>query len=65
MREQLGAGILNARRIVEPELLRTLHFCHLADRPATYLVEAMRHVLKELILAEVASGGWPARALNA
>ena len=65
MREQLDAGILKARRIVEPELLRTLHFCRLADRPATYVVEAMRRLLIELIRDEIASGGWPARALMA
>jgi LysR family nitrogen assimilation transcriptional regulator len=64
MREQLAAGTVRARRIVEPELLRTLHICRLADRPATYVMEAMRGLLIELVSGAVVSGGWPARLLR-
>jgi LysR family nitrogen assimilation transcriptional regulator len=65
MREQLAAGTLRARPIVQPELLRTLHICRLADRPATYVLEAVRNLLVELVSAAVASGDWPARLLCA
>jgi len=64
MREQLLAGTVRARPVVEPELLRTLHICRLSDRPATYVVEAMRALLLELVGQAVASGEWPARLLD-
>jgi LysR family nitrogen assimilation transcriptional regulator len=63
MREQLAAGTARARRIVDPELLRTLQICRLADRPATYVLEAMQNLLLELVSAAVGSGNWPARLL--
>ena len=63
MREQLEAGILHARPISDPTLQRTLHLCRLSDRPATFVLEAMRQVLLDLVRAEIASGGWDARAL--
>lgn len=64
MGDQLAAGTLRARRIVEPDLLRKLHLCRLADRPATYVVEAIRALLLELVGGAIASGNWPARALT-
>jgi LysR family nitrogen assimilation transcriptional regulator len=63
MREQLASGTVRARPIVRPELLRTLHVCRLADRPATFVLEAMRGLLLELVSGAVASGSWPARLL--
>ncbi|MEQ8346402.1 MAG: LysR family transcriptional regulator [Sneathiellaceae bacterium] len=63
MREQLAAGTLHARPIVEPTLLRTLQICRLVDHPATFVLEAMRALLLELIGAEIAAGRWEARAL--
>lgn len=55
MREQLEAGTLHARPIVEPTLLRTLHLCRLFDRPATFVMEAMRRLLLDLIRVEIRS----------
>jgi LysR family transcriptional regulator, nitrogen assimilation regulatory protein len=61
LREQLEAGTLHTRPIVEPTLLRTLHLCRLVDRPATFVMEAMRRLLLDLIRVELRSGGWEAR----
>lgn len=63
MREQLADGSLHARRVVAPELSRTLYLCHLADRPATFVMEAMRKLIIEMISNEIAARGWEARAL--
>lgn len=63
MRDQLAAGTLHARPIVEPILLRSLQLCRLADHPATFVLEAMRALLLELIRAEIDAGRWEARAL--
>jgi LysR family nitrogen assimilation transcriptional regulator len=65
VRELVESGELHARPIVQPEISRTLHLCHLADdRPATFLMEAMRRLILSLIAEEVASGAWDARALG-
>jgi LysR family nitrogen assimilation transcriptional regulator len=63
MREELAAGTLVARPIVEPELLRTLQLCRLADRQVTYVLEAMRSLLIALVGAAIADGTWQARSL--
>ena len=63
MREQLADGSLNARRVVAPELLRTLHLCHLANRPASFVMEAMRKFIIEMFSIVIATGGWEARPL--
>lgn len=64
MGDQLAGGTLRARRIVEPDLVRTLHLCRLADRPSTFVVEAIGALLRELVAAAIAQGRWPARALK-
>ncbi|MEK9971229.1 MAG: LysR substrate-binding domain-containing protein, partial [Ferrovibrio sp.] len=64
MREPLESGALHARVISEPTLTRTLHLCHLADRPATFLSETMRRLILGLVLTEIAAGRWAARALT-
>ena len=63
MREQLAAGTLHARPIVNPTLARSLQFCRLVDHPATFVLEAMRDLLLELIRAEIDAGRWQARPL--
>jgi LysR family nitrogen assimilation transcriptional regulator len=63
MREHLASGALNARKVVAPELSRTLYLCHLADRPATFVMEVMRKLIIELISREIMAGGWEARPL--
>lgn len=63
MREQIESGAVHARVIVEPELSRTLYLCRLADRPSTFVQEAMRRLILRLVHNEIASGNWEARAL--
>ena len=63
MREHLASGALHARKVVAPELSRTLYLCHLADRPATFVMEVMRKLIIELISREIMAGGWEARPL--
>ena len=64
MREQLERGVVHARPIIEPSLSRTLYLCQLADRPATYVLEAMRRLMLDLIHREIDTGNWQARALS-
>ena len=63
MREQLADGSLHARRVVAPELSRTLYLCHLADRPATFVMEAMKKLIIELVAKEITAGGWEVKPL--
>jgi LysR family nitrogen assimilation transcriptional regulator len=61
MREHIESGALASRPIVAPELNRTLYICELADRPATFALETVRHLCMTLSLDAVASGRWQAR----
>ena len=61
MQEHLESGALASRPIVTPELNRTLYICELADRPATFALETVRHLCVTLSLDAVASGRWQAR----
>lgn len=60
MRELIANGTLHARPIVEPRLTRTLHMCELADRTATFALEAVRQLILRLILEAVGTGAWEA-----
>lgn len=57
----LKEGRLHARRIVEPELSRSLEQISLRDRPRTSAFVEIERVLTETVLAEVGSKRWPAR----
>lgn len=61
MREHIESGALASRPIVAPELNRTLYICELADRPATFALETVRHLCMTLSLDAVESGRWQAR----
>lgn len=61
MQEHLESGALASRPIVSPELNRTLFICELADRPATFALETVRHLCLTLSLDAVASGRWQSR----
>ncbi len=63
MREQLAQGKVHFRRVVKPELWRTLYLCQLADRPATFVAEAMKGLIVDLVGREIAAGGWEAKLL--
>lgn len=62
MQEHLETGTLVSRPIVSPELVRTLHICELADRPATFALETIRQLCVKLSLDAVATGRWEASA---
>ncbi|WP_276316416.1 LysR substrate-binding domain-containing protein [Mesorhizobium tianshanense] len=61
MYEHIESGLLHYRPIVEPELSRTLYVCEMADRPATYALEAVRSLILDLIRRSVVDGRWQAR----
>jgi LysR family nitrogen assimilation transcriptional regulator len=62
-REQLEAGSLIAREVIEPTLTRTLYLCRLRNRPMTYTMEEMRRLMLALIAEQVGRGAWEARLL--
>jgi LysR family nitrogen assimilation transcriptional regulator len=61
MYEHIESGLLHYRPIVEPELSRTLYVCEMADRPATYALEAVRSLILDLVRRSVTDGRWEAR----
>jgi LysR family nitrogen assimilation transcriptional regulator len=62
--EELAAGRLVAREVVEPKLTRTLYLCRLRNRPMTYVMEEMRHLMLRLIADEVNAGRWQAKLVG-
>jgi LysR family transcriptional regulator, nitrogen assimilation regulatory protein len=63
VQEQLKAGRLIAREVIEPTLTRTLYLCRLRNRPLTYAMEEMRRVMLALIADQVGRRLWEARLL--
>ena len=63
VREALESGALTARRIVNPEVKRTLYAAALRDRPHTRAAEELRRILLAVLADEVSSGRWDARWL--
>ncbi len=61
MYEHIESGQIHYRRIIEPELSRTLYVCELADRSATYALETVRTLMVDLVRAAVIDGRWEAR----
>jgi LysR family nitrogen assimilation transcriptional regulator len=61
--EQLAAGRLIAREVIEPTLTRTLYLCRLRNRPMTYAMEEMRRLMLSLIAEQVGRGAWEATLL--
>src|SRR6266702_223065 len=59
-REELAAGRLVAREVIEPKLTRTLYLCRLRNRPMTYAMEEMRRRMLALVAEQVRNGGWQA-----
>lgn len=59
-REQLAAGYLVAREVIEPKLTRTLYLCRLRNRPSTYVMEEMMRLIRSLIAEQVNNGIWEA-----
>ncbi|MDH2342537.1 LysR family transcriptional regulator [Bradyrhizobium sp. SSUT18] len=63
-REELAAGRLVAREVIDPKLTRTLYLCRLRNRPMTYAMEEMRRLMLALIAEQVRSGGWQAELVG-
>jgi LysR family nitrogen assimilation transcriptional regulator len=61
MQEHIESGALHFRPVAEPELSRTLYLCEMAERPATFALEAIRRDILELVADAVADGRWEAR----
>jgi LysR family nitrogen assimilation transcriptional regulator len=61
--EQLAAGRLVAREVIDPKLTRTLYLCRLRNRPMTYVMEEMRRLMLALIAEQVGRGAWEATLL--
>jgi len=61
--EQIEAGRLVAREVIEPKLIRTLYLCRLRNRPMTYAMEEMRRLMLALIADRVGQGAWQATLL--
>lgn len=58
VREALEGGALTARRIVSPEVKRTLYAAALRDRPHTRAAEELRRIRLAVLADEVSSGRW-------
>jgi LysR family transcriptional regulator, nitrogen assimilation regulatory protein len=64
VREQLAAGHLVAREVIEPKLTRTLYLCRLRNRPSTYVMEEMTRLIRALIAEQVQNGTWEAKLVT-
>lgn len=63
LREGFERGMIAGRRIVAPELTRTLCVSTLSDAVRTPAAERVRAIAVDLIRSEVAAGAWDARLL--
>lgn len=63
MYELIESDALHFRAITDPELSRTLYLCQMAERPATYALEAVRALILRLVRQSVQSGAWEATPL--
>ena len=61
--DALESGALTARRIVDPEIKRTLYLVLPRDRPRTRAIDEVRRLLQTVIADEVANRRWEARWL--
>jgi len=59
--EHLQSGTLIARPITKPTPSRTLYLGELSDRPATFALEAIRHLCLELTIEAVETARWRAK----
>ncbi|TCV60253.1 LysR substrate-binding domain-containing protein [Neorhizobium sp. S3-V5DH] len=64
MKEHIESGALHFRRIVAPELSRTLYLCEKVDQQNTYALEIVRQLLLDLVAATVRDRRWEARLIE-
>jgi LysR family nitrogen assimilation transcriptional regulator len=60
VKEQLSAGLLHARRVMEPELSRRLYIGYRRDYPSNRLFEAIKQMTVGLIESNVRNNEWEA-----
>lgn len=58
VKSQLERNLLRARRVMEPDLTRTLYMVSRADDPLTVLREEMMALVRRLVKDTVAAGNW-------
>ena len=57
--DELSAGRVHARRIVDPVVTRTLASVALTDRPQTRAFQEVRRIIVDVVKHAAASGRWP------
>ncbi|MEZ5728104.1 MAG: LysR substrate-binding domain-containing protein [Burkholderiaceae bacterium] len=63
VRDLLDAGVIRARRIVEPEVTRDLYLVTQRERSPTAAFETIRALIRALVREEAKAGRWPATLL--
>ena len=63
VRQALKDGFIIARRIVSPEIKRTMYVATLRHRPMTRAANEVHKLVVEVLRSEVDSGTWPGRSL--
>ena len=63
VKQEIEAGSIIARLIVQPALKRTLHLASLRERPRTRALNEVGRLVVGVILSEIRKGRWEARPL--
>lgn len=61
LHDHIAEGNVRYRRVIEPELWRSLYICEKADRPSTFAIEKVRQMIAEVVRGAVARGRWDAK----
>lgn len=64
MHDHIAEGNVSYRRVIEPELWRSLYICEKADRPSTFAIEKVRQMIAEVVGSAIAKGRWDAKLIN-
>lgn len=59
-----GRGLMG-RRLVDPQISRTLYLCERKDAPSSRAISAVRDIVLEVLQGQVSSGAWPCRPAGA
>lgn len=63
MTDDLAKGRLHARKIIEPELNRTLYLVKLANQPGRRMDDEMGKLVLAILAKAVAEKRWPGESL--
>lgn len=64
LHDHIAEGNVRYRRVVEPELWRSLYICEKADRPSTFAIEKVRQMITEVVHSAVARRRWDAKFIS-